>query len=85
MCVGWWAGGYLLCHVLMVKIGNPCPCPKCWIGSFVALAFGIGEYYVIGLNKLMLSPPYFFSVVFAAIVGGAVCLAICPIRLGRQG
>jgi hypothetical protein len=81
MCLGWWAAGFVFCHLLLVKVGDPCPCPKCWIGSIVSLAYGLCQYFFLGLKGgTVLSSEYFYSAVFAALIGGAICRIICPIR-----
>ena len=79
--IGWWAGGYFLSSIFMVKIGDPCPCLKCWIGSAASVAYGIGYYYIFDVNKILTTPEYLLSLVIAAIVGAAVTRALCPVRL----
>ena len=84
MALGSWAGGFTACHLLLrhLRIDGGCPkCPKCWIGSVIAVAYWVGEYISLPQLKAGFSSPlYLQSVLFASLVGGAICLAICPIR-----
>jgi hypothetical protein len=79
--IGWWAGGYFLSSIFMIKIGNPCPCPKCWIGSLASIAYGIAYYYVFIPKGIFPTPEYLLTVIIAAIVGAAVTRCLCPIRM----
>lgn len=88
MCVGWWASGFTACHIvyrLAVKIDPPCPKSlKCWIGSLIALAYGLGEYVFMPMLKPGYSSPEFLlTMIFAATVGVAVMLVLCPIHSFR--
>jgi len=84
MAVGCWAAGFVTCHLLnrQLRIDGGCPkCLKCWIGSLAALIFGVGEYIFMPAWKAgYSSPEYLYSVIFAAIFGGAIYLVLCPIR-----
>jgi hypothetical protein len=79
----YWAVGYFLAHIFSIKIGNPCPCPKCWAGSFLSLLYGCGYYFVLGFKGGFGILEYFLSILIAAMIAAALALILCPIRLNK--
>lgn len=58
------------------------PCPKlslkCWIGSFVAVAYGVAWNLVIGLKNGFMIGHYVITVALCAVLGAAVARILCP-------
>lgn len=96
MILGWWSGGFLLssfairCRVAVpaaadgtiAKIDPPCPRPsyKVWIGSSVALTYGVAWALAMSWKPPVPIFEYFVSVGLGAILGAAVARILCPIK-----
>lgn len=79
--IGLWAGGYFLSSIFMIKIGDPCPCPKCWIGSLASVAYGVIYYLISGPRNVFGLPELLLTMIIASVVGAAVARCLCPIRM----
>jgi hypothetical protein len=77
----YWAAGFFLSHVFMIKIGDRCPCPKCWWGSLVGLAYGACYYFFLGFKAGYGIAEHILSVILAALIAAALALAICPMQM----
>ena len=57
-------------------------CPKlslkCWIGSVVAVAYGVAWSLVIGLKNGFMLGHYAITVALCAVLGAAVARILCP-------
>lgn len=94
MVLGWWGGGFLLstfairCRVVVpiaadgsiARVDPRCPKPsyKIWVGSLVALAFGVAWALAMVWKPPVPILDYFVSVALGAILGAAVALILCP-------
>lgn len=82
MALGWWAGGIVIC-VLIVKARINGLCPKvsikCWIGSLFSIVIGFGYYNFMGLKDGFTSLDYLVSFIVASFFGAAIARILCPL------
>ncbi len=86
MILGWWSAPIVLCAVIVRRGVDP-PCPrlsiKCWIASFIGVAYGLAWYFWMGLKDGFASHEYFISVIIAAVLGTALARILCPKLLDK--
>jgi hypothetical protein len=86
MILGWWSAPIVLCVLILAKGVDPL-CPKlsikCWIASFIGVAYGLAWYFLMGLKNGFVSLDYFVSVIMAAVLGAAVARILCPRPLDK--
>jgi hypothetical protein len=94
MILVWWSGGLLLSSLITCRkvavlvaadgtiaaIDPPCPklSYKCWVGSALAIAYGVVLVLSMGWKLPMPIAPLAGSVALSAIVGASVARILCP-------
>lgn len=82
MGIGWFAGGLVLSvRLVFIKVDPPCPkiSYKCWIGSLISVAYGLGYYFLMGMKGGFAGFDYLTSFIVASVVGAAVARILCPL------
>jgi len=86
MVLGWWSAPIVLC-VLIVRRSITDPCPrlgiKCWIASFIGVAYGLAWHFLLGPKNGFASGDYLVSVFMAAVLGATLARILCPKLLDK--
>lgn len=81
MILGWWGIAFAVPHRLLIKVGDRCPCPKCWIAAILAILYGLGYYSALGFKGGFSTLEYVLSFFPVAAVAAGIALVLCPIRM----
>ena len=85
MILGWWGVAFAVSHRVSIKVGDRCPCPKCWIAAILAALYGAGYYSILGFKGGFFSTPeYVLSFIPVAALAAAIALALCPIKMMKE-